>query len=393
MKRILIYSSSLFILLMVGCNDGIFIEEGSDLRGYGQVYIPQANNESLVKNILLDDNTYDLDYSAFYGGFDKAENDISVTFKVAEELVNTYNQKHGTAYDILPAACYELPDNSVIIPKGSNTSTVLRIEVRPAGNLEVFKTYILPVTIASSDAKVNENLRTVYFEVTVSYAKGEIPREKVLSINDFQGGRIISFVNGQLITKNPNNTLSLYTPDENGVFGTGTQIGQGFGFPHIFYFEPNRIVVAEQDLVQFAITSQGQFGAARAIGWGWNIFTKIIPYDKYLIGIRPTGLATSYEFTASGDLVGSNIRDIASNWNKYDLIFQYENTLLAREPNGNLSQIPMGPEGLPQAAVPRGTGWDMYVSVVASGNDLLALDNEGNVWRYKFVSRGNWQLK
>ena len=40
-----------------------------------------------------------------------------------------------------------------------------------------------------------------------------------------------------------------------------------------------------------------------------------------------------------------------------------------------------------------GTGWDMYDNVFACGDDLLALDSNGDLWRYEFDPVAFWPLK
>lgn len=393
MTQGIFWAGCLLLIVAQACSDRIFIEGGPDLKGYGQVYIPQANQGLVVKNVELSNEVYELNYSAFLGGFDKADKDIHVHFGVAEVLVATYNEQHGTNYELLPAASYTLAQREAVIPKGSNTTPILQVGVTAKGVLEAFKPYLLPITIQSSDVRVSESQQTVYFEVTASFAPGEVPRQQVLELGDFEGGKLIGFVDGKLITCDAGGNLKLYEPNEDGTFGAPRQIGQGWqGLNNIFYFRPNRIVVTANDVVQFAVDADGGFGASRAIGYGWNIFMHIIPYEEYLIGIRPDGVTTSYEYTETGDIVSANIRDIATDWNGYDLVFQYGNSLIARQPDGKLWQIPMSAAGLPQTAQQRGSGWDRYVAIVASEDDLLALDAEGVVWRYDFVPQGFWPL-
>jgi hypothetical protein len=41
-----------------------------------------------------------------------------------------------------------------------------------------------------------------------------------------------------------------------------------------------------------------------------------------------------------------------------------------------------------------GSGWDMYINIFRAGNDLLALDNDGDLWRYNnFNLNSLWPLK
>ncbi|MGH2622837.1 MAG: DUF1735 domain-containing protein, partial [Sphingobacterium sp.] len=147
---------------------------------FSQVYMPQANQNPILQQISLTDEVYNLRVNAFYGGSNKAKKDISVTFEISEEKVEAFNKQYGKSYQIMPEGSYSLENSSLKIPSGESSTAILQINVKGKGFLDPFISYILPVSINSTDAPVSESLSTVYFEIVGSYAPGEVPREKVL---------------------------------------------------------------------------------------------------------------------------------------------------------------------------------------------------------------------
>ena len=383
-----------WMLLLTGCSSNIVIDEDmATLEGFGKVYIPQANYQPLTLGVTLTDEDFRIGYSAYYAGIKNAEQPISMSFTPDENLVEAYNLQYDANYEFLPPTSFSLSQTTASIDPGQRSTPVFDVVVKPKGQLEPFKPYLLPITLTAEGAPVNEALQTVYVEVIASFGPGEVPRQKVLSLVGDHQGLLIPFVDGQLIVRDAAGTLQLYTT-EDGRFSEARAIGQGWGiFNHIFYFAPNRLVGVAADVFQYQIDPAGNFGNSRTIGWGWNIFDRVIPYQHYLIGIRPDGVATAYAYNEFGDLDGGNIRDLAADWNRYIHLFAYGNSLLGIQEDGTLWQIPMGETGLPLQRVQLGSGWDMYKSVIALGDDLLAIDAEGDVWRYEFDVRGFWPLK
>jgi len=101
-------------------------------------------------------------YGAAYGGVGYPDNDITVTFKVDNSLIQGFNSQNNTNYTAMPAGSYELEKLTAVIPKGKMSTEPLKIKVKTLGSLEAFKQYLLPVTI-SADATLNEKLKTAYF--------------------------------------------------------------------------------------------------------------------------------------------------------------------------------------------------------------------------------------
>ena len=359
MKILSHYLAVVLPLLMMSCSSDIVIDKDMDaVQGFGKVYIPQANYQPLVLNVTLTDAEFRTGYSAYYGGIKDASQRIAVSFSPDESLVEAYNQQHGQNYKFLPPSSFTLSHTTAVIEPGEHATPVFDVVVNPEGQLEPFTPYLLPIRLTAEGTPVNERLQTLYIEVIASFGPGEVPRENVLSLGSGEELLMIPYLNGQLIVRDAEGYLKLYPADEGG-FGEARTIGQGWGvFNHIFYFEPSRIVGIGADVFQYQVDAAGNFGDSRTIGWGWNIFDRVFPYQHYLIGVRPDGLATPYPYDEFGDLDGGNIRDVAADWNRYVHLFAYRNALLGIQADGTLWQIPMSETGMALQRIELGSGWE-----------------------------------
>ena len=88
----------------------------------------------------------------------------SVTLRVDEELVATFNAANETACEVLPAANYDFPDGTTLsVAAGKQQSDPLRISLHADG-LDA-GTYLLPVTAAA--AGESDDSQTLYYVVSV----------------------------------------------------------------------------------------------------------------------------------------------------------------------------------------------------------------------------------
>lgn len=88
---------------------------------------------------------------------------VEVTFKVAPELVGTYNKAYYDKAIILPADSYELAETKIVINAGSVASKQVPINFKGLDKLDRETVYVLPVTIATANIAVLESARTTYF--------------------------------------------------------------------------------------------------------------------------------------------------------------------------------------------------------------------------------------
>lgn len=169
-KKNIYYTSIAAMLLFTGClKDETNLPE-QNAADYYQVYMPLAVQNPYEISLKYDNEGHSFVYGANYGGLNYPDKDISVEFAVAPGLVDSFNQKNGTSYPVLPANAYEFTKTSAIIPAGKLATEPLEIKVTPKGNMDLLKTYLLPVSLSvkGNDYKLNESLKTTFYLVTAS---------------------------------------------------------------------------------------------------------------------------------------------------------------------------------------------------------------------------------
>jgi hypothetical protein len=389
-------------MVLMACSKEVPVK--SDFPGvekYARLYMPQAARNPVENKISITEKPDTLVYSAFLGGYNPAANDVGISFSVLPAAVDAYNLANSTDYSMMPEGSYNLGQPEAVIGAGTNSTGPLNLIIKSKGFLEPFKTYMLPVKVKETGGKanVNEALSTTYFLITGSYAPGDVPREKVLSLGSTAGTFLIGF-NDKLIRRDPGTgQLLLYKPDEAGLFNTApVTIGAGWGIFNLgFFYGGDRLIArfkdGGQDVIQYPIDGNGTVGAGRVVGIGWSIFSKIVPYKGLLLGIDAAGNMTKYPLLPDGSFDYGKIAGIGSGWDKFVNIFPYQDGLIAVTADGTMSLYPLSENGVFGNETKVGTGWDMYINVIPVGTDLLGQDAEGNLWRYKFNPAGLWPLK
>ncbi|MFC0513027.1 BT_3987 domain-containing protein [Mucilaginibacter angelicae] len=209
-KKIYCLAAALAILgAAASCKKAIEIPGGSESR-YSMVYLPAAATNLNTYILRMTDSVQQIALGATLGGTGQAEKDIQVQYQVDQKMADAYNAAKGTTYPILPAGAYEMPA-STVIPKGQLSSPLVHIKINPSKGLELFKQYLLPVTIQSiSDGvQLNQNLRTAYYLVSAS-----------LNLNDFtefsrDKWTILSYDSQEPAEGQPNGGLALNAIDNN----------------------------------------------------------------------------------------------------------------------------------------------------------------------------------
>jgi hypothetical protein len=362
---------------------------------YKTLYIPQAN-ELITKGLLMSDTAQTITFSASYGGPGKPGGNIGVNFTVSPALVDTFNIKNGTTYTILPEGSYEIPGQATI-PSGTLSTGTLKVKVKTKDVLNVFQSYLLPVSIASNNAnlKINNELKTAYFLITPSYAPGQVPRQKVVTLDN---GSVQAFPYGTganlaLIVRQANTNMYRFTVNADGTFAAPSTIGIGWGNVQIFIPFDDRWVIRRDDgaMVQYLWSQTGDFQGGNQVGSGWDNNDLIIGYKGNIYNRnRESKALTRWPF--AGCFCGG-VFGVSGEWGTYTQIIPYKNTLLGVTASGDLYESKVTETGEVSGTRKVGSGWDMYTKVIPCGNDLLGLDSNGDVWRYKFDSRGFWALK
>lgn len=143
---------------------------GGDNNAYDVVYMPQAYNNPNVQELKYEDAVKTIVYGAYFGGYGYPAQNIEVQFEVDESQVALYNEVNGTNYDILPSGSYSII-NTANIAEGELSGEDLKVTLNPVqGKLELFKKYLLPISIKSVSGNylANPNLDVTYFVVSAS---------------------------------------------------------------------------------------------------------------------------------------------------------------------------------------------------------------------------------
>jgi Domain of unknown function (DUF1735)/F5/8 type C domain len=169
-NRFAVFTCCTFLLGLFSCTDKFELPD-QPLDAYNKVYMPLAVNNPKVYAFQVADTTQSMIYSANYGGQDYPANDIQVTFSPNTGLVDSFNAANHTTYLPMPEKSYTLSASTGTIRKGGLSTGPLTIDVKTsgAGSIDIMKEYLLPVSIVSASAKINDNLRTTFYRVRADY--------------------------------------------------------------------------------------------------------------------------------------------------------------------------------------------------------------------------------
>ena len=178
---------------------------------YSQVYMPEAVNGSVFTTLKITDSLQTVVYGANFGGQGYPDNDIALKFMVDSAKIDSFNLANGTIYELLPSSSYQLASLSATIPKGKTSTMPLEISIKTtgAGAMDVLKTYLLPVSIATSSVKVNENLRTTFYLIKSQ------PEFKDYPDYARSSWRIIDFSSEEANGEGPDNGRAIFALDGN----------------------------------------------------------------------------------------------------------------------------------------------------------------------------------
>lgn len=205
---------------------------------YNTVYMPQAVSSPAVSDLLFTSDEQFLIYGAGYGGVGYPGKDIRVSFSVSADSVAIFNSRNGTNYPILPAGSYTLNTADAIIPRGQLNTPPLTITVKTEGALDVFKEYLLPVTMkideSAGDVKLNASLSTTYYLVKAT-----------LNLSDFaefdrSNWTVTSFSSEEVNGEGPDNGRAIFAIDGNVNTFWHTRYSDNFAQPpHVLVIDMN----------------------------------------------------------------------------------------------------------------------------------------------------------
>ena len=376
-----------------------------DAASYSSLYIPQAAQNPFKVSVFVLDSTQTYSINAYFGGSIKPSKNINVTFSINPDMVDSFNAQNGTAYSLLPSNAYKLEKNSATIQAGSFSSESINIDIITTTNFPAFTSFILPVTIQSGDAPVKKAVSTIYFQVTASYAPGDIPRTELFQLpKDYESifsydnsifehaksGEIYRFPYNvannafdsavQLDNSGWGTSLQWLSPLNGYVFGmgvNGSPVGTAYGYLYVY-----KILNDGATFRMDGFTGNPPFS---------NSYDMMIPFKSSLL-FRASGGNSMTMYNTNGSFTLGKDTVLAGSWH-FNSIFAYSDNLFTVDGNGDLWQYPLtegGTVGLPTKI---GSGWDMYKQVFAFNNDLIGIDQDNKLWLYNFDIRAFWALK
>lgn len=107
-----------------------------------------------------------------------ADKDVRATVSVDASLVDTYNHRHGTDYQLLPDNYLDFAGTTVTIEAGKVASEKVSIGLKnligqgeeQTGAMEIDKTWLLPVKVTSDDIKILDGSSVAYYLIKRSSA-------------------------------------------------------------------------------------------------------------------------------------------------------------------------------------------------------------------------------
>ncbi len=144
---------------------------------FNRIYIAAAARNPNITTLKMVDSTYTITYGATFGGYGTAPEDIELQFTVDQQRAEAYNKNNGTSYPLLPASAYQLKQSTAVLTKGTLSTAPLVLAINPTKGLDLFKEYIIAVTVTptKSQVPVSESLRTAYFIVKGSLDFADFP--------------------------------------------------------------------------------------------------------------------------------------------------------------------------------------------------------------------------
>ncbi len=174
-----------FSLLVMSCDKTKDINWSEE----GKIYMTQAQSSRSDLSAVISDTGHTFYFGASYGGLKYPSQDITVTFKLDNSLIDQFNATNGTSYQAMPTDKYTISGLSTVIPSGRTTSNGLSILIKTK-DLVKDAEYLFPIVLTSvSSGTINPDLQTAYFRVKIVRKETDVTGTGVLTVSkDNSGG-------------------------------------------------------------------------------------------------------------------------------------------------------------------------------------------------------------
>ena len=393
------------MMLAASCGEDV-VYELPDGDKYSHLYMPQAVDCPSTSRLFMINEEQTLHCSAFYSGYD-APREINVKFEIRPELVAQYNEANNTSYEAMPEGSWKMEETSALIPKGGCTTELLDITINTFGHIEPFTEYMLPVVMTSEDIRISEELSTLYYVISAAYEPGNVP-STVVSEEIGDALEIFSFNDRCLIARNSEGMVLRYGYDpETRTFGSPITLHSDWNTSLVKMLAKgpgNSIQVCNMydtwityEWSEDATPPVPEYAGYKSVitGGTW-VFKNIVPNcpNGLLAVMVADNSLNLYKLSNDGHALSGTAATTGFNYGQYTQLFYYGNDLLAIDKNGNMWQHTVKSDGtFSSNPIQVGSGWEDFTHVIPFGTDLLARTKDGKLHRYDFDLRGFWALK
>lgn len=186
------FIKSSFWIALLACTSNVFtaceddITISSENNSFGNIegnfgYVKSAAGAKALTAIAINSDKHGTGH--LYFELNKATNkDITVTFKVDESALNTYNQVNGTNYPMYPTDKLSLENEGITtIPAGKRKSSSVELDIQPGGTIGT--TYAVAVSATASDGiETSSNNESYIYLVTPQATLPDTEKGRVKTI-------------------------------------------------------------------------------------------------------------------------------------------------------------------------------------------------------------------
>ncbi len=186
------FIKSSFWIALLACTSNVFtaceddITISSENNSFGNIegnfgYVKSAAGAKALTAIAINGDKHGTGH--LYFELNKATNkDITVTFKVDESALNTYNQVNGTNYPMYPTDKLSLENEGITtIPAGKRKSSSVELDIQPGGTIGT--RYAVAVSATASDGiETSSNNESYIYLVTPQATLPDTEKGRVKTI-------------------------------------------------------------------------------------------------------------------------------------------------------------------------------------------------------------------
>ena len=253
-------------------------------EAYERIYMPQAGSNPVTYHLVMSDTAQTLIYGADFGGVNYPTSDIKVHFTVEPSLVDSFNAKNNTAYQLLPEDSYTLEATDAVIAKGKVSTKPLALKVSTIGKLLHGIQYLLPIRVNTGEKiKSTEGLEVTYFLIDAKYDiinvemadADKSPVSKLMNMTD-SAQTLTFFAKAIADTELPSDITIHFSSPDSLVDSFNLKHGTGY----------SKMPAGSFEFVQTSATINAESGGTGPINIKVKTKSALTPFVEYLLPIH-----------------------------------------------------------------------------------------------------------